>query len=140
MPQQQAFPDLEPIIVAHQLELVPTVWSCLELPPTTEFNSRLPVAQYSRVPAGGAARGTWAHGFLLDKATIDVDVYAGSRETANAAARLLRTSLLGLAGTVRDGAGFVSAAETTGPGWRPEASQDITRIGWLVSLTVRPMP
>ncbi|MFV2172342.1 hypothetical protein ACFHW2_11830 [Actinomadura sp. LOL_016] len=133
---QNEFPDVEPLIVAHQLELVPGVWSCLELPPVEEFNARLPVAQYTRI-GGPAARSTWANGYLMDRPTIDVDVYGGSREQANLAARQIRAALLGIAGTVRDGAGFVSAAETAGPGRRPDASQNVARIGFIVTLTVR---
>ena len=133
---QPEFPDVEPIIVAHQLELVPGVWSCLELPPVAEFNARVPVAQYTRI-GGPAATPTWGSGYLMDRPVVDVDVYGGSREQANAAVRQVRAALLGIAGTVRDGAGFVAAVETAGPGRRPDASQNITRIGFIVTLTVR---
>ncbi|TDD37894.1 hypothetical protein E1287_07505 [Actinomadura sp. KC06] len=135
MPQQE-FPDVEPIIVAYQLDLVPSVHSCLELPPVAEFNSRLPVAQYTRI-GGNATRRTWADGYLTDRARIDVDVYGGSRQQANLAVKELRAALLGIGGTVRDGAGFSDPEEVAGPGRRPDASQNITRIGFTVAVTVR---
>lgn len=132
------FPDIdvEPIVVAHQSAAVPSVFHCLELPPVEEFNSRLPVAQYTRI-GGPAAFRTWGSGWLVDRPTIDVDVYGGSREQANLAVTALRAALFGIAGTVRGGAGFVSATEVAGPGRRPDSSQNITRIGFTVSLTVR---
>lgn len=133
---QDEFPDVEPIVVAYQLELVPTVHSCLELPPVEEFNDRLPVAQYTRI-GGSAIRRTWANGFVMDRPRIDVDVFGGSREEANLAVKKLRAALLGIAGTVRDGVAFSDPEETAGPGRRPDASQNITRIGFVVSLTVR---
>lgn len=138
MSQLVTFPDVEPILVDVMLDQVPDVWSCLELPPLEEFDQRLPVAQYTRI-GGPAARGTWGHGYLLDTPTIDVDVYAGSREAANLTTQTLRKALLAIPGTVRDGAGFVSVAEVSGPGWRPEASQNVVRIGWSVTFTVRPV-
>lgn len=133
---QDEFPDVEPVIVAYQLELVPTVHSCLELPPVAEFNDRLPVAQYTRI-GGSAIRRTWADGYLMDRPRIDVDVYGGSREEANLAVKKLRAALLGIAGTVRDGIAFSDPAETAGPGRRPDASQNITRIGFTVAVTAR---
>lgn len=133
---QDEFPDVEPVIVAYQLELVPTVHSCLELPPVGEFNDRLPVAQYTRI-GGSAIRRTWADGYLMDRPRIDVDVYGGSREEANLAVKKLRAALLGIAGTVRGGVAFSDPAETAGPGRRPDASQNITRIGFIVAVTAR---
>lgn len=133
---QQEFPDVEPILVAYQSAMVPGVWSCLELPPVEEFNARLPVAQYTRI-GGTAAWRTWSHGWLMDAPTIDVDVYGGSREEANTTLKQVRAALLGIAGTVRDGAGFVSAREVAGPTLRPDSSQNVTRFGFTVSLTVR---
>jgi hypothetical protein len=133
---QDEFPDVEPIIVDYMLAMVPAVHSCLELPPTVEFNTRLPVAQYTRI-GGTVIRRTWGHGYLMDRPRIDVDVYGGSREQANLAVKALRAALLGIAGTVRDGAAFSDPEETAGPGRRPDASQNITRIGFTVSLTAR---
>ncbi|WP_141576121.1 hypothetical protein [Actinomadura sp. WMMA1423] len=133
---QDEFPDVEPVIVAYQLETVPSVHSCLELPPVDEFNARLPVAQYTRI-GGAAIRRTWGNGYLMDRPRIDVDVYGGSREQANLAVKALRAALLGIAGTVTGGVAFSDPEETAGPGRRPDASQNITRIGFTVSLTVR---
>ncbi|MCP9947277.1 hypothetical protein [Actinomadura madurae] len=133
---QDEFPDVEPVIVDYQLEMVPTVHSCLELPPVAEFNDRLPVAQYTRI-GGTATRRTWSNGFLMDRPRIDVDVSGGSREEANLAVKALRAALLGIAGTVRDGVAFSDTEEVAGPGRRPDASQNITRIGFTVAVTVR---
>lgn len=133
---QPVFPDIEPIVVGYLLDRVPAVWSCLELPPVAEFNDRLPVAQCTRI-GGTAASRTWSHGWLMDAPTIDVDVYGTSREQANTVLAQVRAALLGVAGTVRDGAGFVSVREVAGPTLRPDASQNIVRLGFTVSLTVR---
>ena len=133
---QAEFPDVEPIVVDYQLELVPSVWSCTELPPVAEFNTRLPVAQYTRI-GGAAIRRTWAYGYLMDRPRIDVDVYGGSQEQANLAVKALRAALLGIAGSVRDGVAFSNPEEVAGPGRRPDASQNITRIGFTVAVTAR---
>ncbi|NEA22584.1 hypothetical protein [Actinomadura bangladeshensis] len=133
---QDEFPDVEPVIVAYQLEMVPSVHSCTELPPVAEFNTRLPVAQYTRI-GGTAIRRTWANGYLMDRPRIDVDVYGGSREQANLAVKKLRAALLGIGGTVRDGIAFSAPEETAGPGLRHDASQNITRIGFTVAVTAR---
>lgn len=133
---QDEFPDVEPIIVAYQLELVPSVHSCLELPPVEEFNARLPVAQYTRI-GGTAIRRSWSYGYLMDRPRIDVDVYGGSREQANLAVKALRAALLGIAGTVRDGVAFSDPEEVAGPGRRPDASQNIARIGFTVAVSTR---
>lgn len=133
---QDEFPDVEPIIVDYQLEMVPSVHSCLELPPVEEFNTRLPVAQYTRI-GGTAIRRSWANGYLMDRPRIDVDVYGGSREEANLAVKKLRAALLGIGGTVRDGVAFSDPEENAGPSFRPDASQNITRIGFIVSVTTR---
>lgn len=136
---QAAHPDIEPAVVGYALVAVPGVHSCIELPPGEEFNDLLPVAQFTRI-GGLSSRGTWSHGDLLDRPTITVDVYASSREAANEAVRLLRQAMGAIRGTVRDGVGFISSRETAGPGYRPEASQNVTRIGFTVELTVRPVP
>ncbi|MFE9099846.1 hypothetical protein [Actinomadura geliboluensis] len=133
---QTEFPDVEPIIVAHLSAAVPGVWACLELPPVAEFNERLPVAQCTRI-GGSAIRRSWADGYLMDRPRIDVDVYGGSREQANLTVKTVRAVLLGIAGTVRDGAAFSDPEEVAGPGRRHDASQNITRIGFTVAVTVR---
>jgi hypothetical protein len=135
---QIVFPDVEPAIVTYLAGAAPSVHSCIELPPAEEFNTLLPVAQITRI-GGPAGAGTWSDGHLVDRPTIDVDVYAGSRQAANEAVATLRAAFGSIKGATEGGAGFVSYRENAGPTFRPDASQNITRIGFTADLTVRPI-
>lgn len=137
MPTQVTFPDVENDTVTYLTEAAPGVHSCIELPPAEEFNTLLPVCQITRI-GGPAGAGTWSDGYLLDQPTIDVDVYAASRQAANDAVAEIRAALGSIKGAKAGSTGFVGCHENTGPAYRPDSSQNVTRVGLTVDLTVRP--
>jgi len=83
----------------------------------------LPVVQIQRVGGGD-------DGIRLDRAFVDIDVYAASRQAASQLMSQTRSLLLtGLRGTVTATAVFTSARTITAPAWRDYENPNLRRVG-----------
>lgn len=94
----------------------------------------LPTVQVTRVPGGGD------DGFRLDRALVDVDVYAESRAAATALAAVVRGLLLGsLPGSKTGGAVVGRVATIAAPGWRPYENTVLRRVGATYEIYSHPV-
>lgn len=132
------FGDAEDFLIQQLTDVLAGVHVCLELPPAAEFEQRLPILQLTRA-GGPSTTPTWGTGHLLDEPTISVDVFAASRQAANETTAAVRAAFDALAGARNDGLAVISVRELTGPGWRPDASEHITRIGLNIAVLIRPI-
>lgn len=93
----------------------------------------LPTVQVQRVPSGGD------DGIRLDRAFIDIDVYAGSRAEATSLAAtirgLLMTELRGAATTV---AVFARVGTISPPAIRPYENTALRRVGATYEIYSHP--
>lgn len=95
--------------------------------------SVLPVVQIQRV--GGND-----DGIRLDRAFIDVDVYAAGRQAASQLMSRTRSLLLtGLRGAVTDAAVFTSARTVSAPSWRPYENPGLRRFGATFEIFCHPV-
>lgn len=139
-----AWPDIEAVVVDYLTAQLPGVFVCLELPPTTEFQARLPIVQITRI-GGPSDTDTWGGGPLLDRPIVDLNVYATLTTTqtalqiCNTVLGQARAAMTDIQGLKAAGAGVVSVRETVGPGPRPDPSQPVVRRGFTAQLTVRPV-
>lgn len=93
----------------------------------------LPVVQIQRV--GGND-----DGIRLDRAFVDVDVYAASRQAASQLMSRTRSLLLtGLRGAVTDAAVFTSARTVSAPSWRPYENPGLRRFGATFEIFCHPV-
>lgn len=93
----------------------------------------LPVVQIQRV--GGND-----DGIRLDRAFVDVDVYAASRQAASQLMSQTRSLLLtGLRGTATDVAVFTSARTVSAPSWRPYENPGLRRFGATFEVFCHPV-
>lgn len=93
----------------------------------------LPTIQVQRLPAGGD------DGFRLDRALVDVDVYAATRAEAIALAGLIRGWLLTqLPGTKTSSAVFGSVTSTPPPAVRPYENTALRRVGATYQIYSHP--
>jgi len=88
-----------------------------------DLADELPTIQVTRV--GGDD-----DGFRLDRALVDIDVYAATRGQAAELAALVRGQLLtDLSGTATDTAVFGRITTTAAPSWRPYENTAVRRYG-----------
>lgn len=93
----------------------------------------LPVVQIQR--AGGDD-----DGIRLDRAFVDVDVYAASRQAASQLMSRTRSLLLTeLRGVVTAAAVFTSARTIGAPGWRPYENPGLRRFGASFEIFCHPV-
>ncbi|MER7733674.1 hypothetical protein ABTX80_22540 [Streptomyces erythrochromogenes] len=93
----------------------------------------LPTVQVQRLPAGDD------DGFRLDRALVDVDVYAATRSAAIALAADIRGRLLaGLPGETTGGAVVGTVRTATAPGARPYENTGLRRIGATYEIYSHP--
>lgn len=93
----------------------------------------LPVAQVQRV---GGDDDT----FRLDRALVDVDVYAATRTAASTLARQVRDDLvMHLRGTATAAAVFGLVTTVSAPQWRPYEDINLRRLGATYELYFHPV-
>jgi hypothetical protein len=93
----------------------------------------LPIVQIQR--AGGDD-----DGIRLDRAFIDIDVYAATRQAASTLMSQARSLLLGeLRGSTTTVAVFTSARTITAPAWRPYENPDLRRFGASFEIYSHPV-
>ncbi|MFF7023056.1 hypothetical protein ACFY97_18885 [Streptomyces klenkii] len=96
--------------------------------------AELPTVQVERMPAGGD------DGFRLDRALIDVNVYASTRAAATSLSAQIRGLLLTVLRGSTAGGGVVTAVSTVAaPGWRPYENTALRRYGATYELYVHPV-
>jgi hypothetical protein len=124
------WPDIEVELVAWLAAATDTVVTA-ELP--ADLDSILPVVQVQR--AGGDD-----DTFRLDRALVDIDVYAASRGDASALARQIRVLLLGqLRGSATAAAVFGRVATVSAPSWRPYENVNLRRCGATYEIYLHPV-
>ena len=93
----------------------------------------LPTVQVQRIPAGGD------DGIRLDRAFVDVDVYAATRADAIALSATIRGLLLGeLRGSVTDAAVFSRVGTISPPAARPYENTGLRRVGATYEIYCHP--
>ncbi|GAA2802934.1 hypothetical protein [Streptomyces showdoensis] len=94
----------------------------------------LPTIQVQRLPAGGD------DGFRLDRALVDIDVYAATRAAAIALAAQVRGWLLTeLPGVKTSTAVFGAATSTPPPAVRPYENTGLRRVGATYQIYSHPV-
>ncbi|BAC73224.1 hypothetical protein AQJ43_23760 [Streptomyces avermitilis] len=138
------FPDTEQMVVNHLLEVLGYEASTVR-PDGGAFTEALPFIWVNRI--GGVRVTRTSQGRSLhDEARISLDVYAtegantSSRVAATDAVAQVRAAFEQMHGTSRDGGFVLRTWEETGPAVRPEEpNTNVTRIGLIVGLRVRPV-
>lgn len=125
-----SWPDIE-------IELVAWLNSQLDVRHVTELPANLadvlPVNQLQRV--GGDD-----DGFRLDRALVDVDTYAASREDASELARQTRDELvLRLRGVKTAATVFAGVSTVSAPSWRPYENVALRRMGATYEIYFHPV-
>jgi hypothetical protein len=125
------WPDVE-------IELVDWLGAALDVRVLTELPAglveALPVVQVQRVGGDDDS-------FKLDRALVDVDVYAASRSDASALAGRVREALvMHLRGASTASAVFGRVATVAGPAWRPYENLGLRRSGATYELFFHPLP
>jgi hypothetical protein len=119
------WPDVEIELVARLTDRI-GVRTLTELP--ANLVTELPVVQVQRV--GGDD-----DGFRLDRALVDVDVYAATRAQASAVGRGVHEELvLNLRGVQTDSAVFGRVATVAAFAWRPYENTALRRYGGTFEL------
>jgi hypothetical protein len=96
--------------------------------------SELPTVQVERIPAGDD------DGFRLDRAFVDIDVYAATRGAAIALSLQIRGLLLSqLPGSITGGAVVGRVATATAPGVRPYENTGLRRVGATYEIYSHPV-
>lgn len=132
-----ALPDVEALAVQYLTTAVDGLYVCTVRPAGSEFTGLLPLAQITRV-GGPRTIPTWNGRYSAEDARLSVDVYAATREAANAAVGVVRLALEDLKGQVTAQGTVSRTWEETGPTARPEEpNTGVVRIGWIAGLTVR---
>ncbi|WP_019357975.1 hypothetical protein [Streptomyces sp. AA1529] len=94
----------------------------------------LPAVQVQRLPAGGD------DGFRLDRALVDVDVYAATRGEAIALSATIRGALLGeLRGSMTSNATWGRISSDPPPAIRPYENTALRRCGATYQMFVHPV-
>lgn len=121
-----AWPDIEIELVTYLADLLAGVRLCTELP--ANLVDVLPLVQVQRV--GGDDDGA-----RLDRALVDVDVFAATRQDAFSLSRTVHDALIvQLRGTMTAGAVFGRVATVSAPAWRPYENTGGRRIGGTYEL------
>ncbi|MEU5976389.1 hypothetical protein [Streptomyces sp. NPDC047315] len=94
----------------------------------------LPVVQVQRVPGGGD------DGYRLDRALVDVDVYAPTRLLASQIAQQVRNELVVLLrGATTTRAVFGRVSTVAAPAWRPYENPGLRRSGATYEMFFHPV-
>ncbi|SES03313.1 hypothetical protein [Streptomyces qinglanensis] len=94
----------------------------------------LPTVQVQRLPAGGD------DGFRLDRALVDIDVYAATRGEAIALSATIRGALLGeLRGSTTSNATWGRIRSDPPPAIRPYQNTGLRRCGATYEMFVHPV-
>lgn len=94
----------------------------------------LPTVQVQRLPAGGD------DGIRLDRALVDVDVYATTRADAISLSATIRGLLLGeLRGSTTTQAVFGRVGTVSAPGVRPYENTALRRVGATYEIFCHPV-
>lgn len=124
------WPDIEVELVARLAARL-GIRFVTELP--ANLDQVLPVGQVQRV---GGSDDT----FRLDRALVDVDVYAATRRDASTHARRVREELvLLLPGAQTTAAVFGQVRTVSAPSWRPYENTALRRLGATYSLMFHPV-
>lgn len=125
--------DVEVLLVAWlSAELDGGVTVRVEL--DNNLTAELPTVQVERVPGGDD------DGFRLDRALVDVNVYAATRAAATALAAQVRGLLLTrLRGASLDTAVIGRVATIAAPGWRPYENATLRRVGATYEVFLHPV-
>lgn len=95
--------------------------------------NELPTIQVERVPAGDD------DGFRLDRALVDIDVYASTRGAAIALATQVRGLVLGTLPGLTTGGAVVGRVRTlSAPGVRPYENVGLRRVGATYEIHSHP--
>lgn len=131
------FPDTEQMVVNHLLDVLGYQASTVR-PDGDAFTEALPFVWVNRI--GGVRVTRTSKGRSLhDEARLSLDVYASSRVAATDAVARVRAAFEQMHGTFRDSGFVLRTWEETGPAVRPEEpNTNVTRIGLIVGLRVRP--
>jgi hypothetical protein len=122
--------DVEAELVAW-LHTKLTVRVLTDLP--ADLGSVLPVVQVQRV--GGSD-----DGFRLDRALVDIDAYAATRQGASALMAQARSALLTeLRGVTTDVAVFAAVRTIAAPAWRPYENPALRRFGATFEVFCHPV-
>ncbi|MEU1434073.1 hypothetical protein ABZ438_08230 [Streptomyces sp. NPDC005786] len=96
--------------------------------------AELPTVQVQRIPAGGD------DGFRLDRALVDIDVYAATRGTAFELALLIRGWLLAeLPGSQTTRAVYGRVTSSPPPAVRPYENTGLRRVGATYQIYSHPV-
>lgn len=121
------WPDIEVELVTR-LSSVLGVRVLTDLP--ASLDQILPVVQVQRI--GGSD-----DGFRLDRALIDVDVYAATRGGASLLARQAHSALVvGMRGLATSAAVFGRVSTVSAASWRPYENPNLRRFGATYELFV----
>lgn len=124
------WPDIEIELVAW-LGTQLTVRHVTELP--ANLADILPVNQLQRVGGGD-------DGIRLDRALVDVDTYAATRDAASTLARQTRDELVvNLRGVMTDSAVFGRVSTVSAPSWRPYENTALRRMGATYEIFFHPV-
>ncbi|MGW2228286.1 phage tail termination protein [Streptomyces formicae] len=122
--------DVEAELVAW-LHAKLTVRVLTDLP--ANLGSVLPVVQLQRI---GGDDDT----IRLDRAVVDLDVYAGTRQAASALMAQARSVLLSeLRGVATESAVFTAARTISAPAWRPYENTSLRRVGGTYEVYSHPV-
>lgn len=122
--------DVEAELVAW-LHARLTVRVLTDLP--ANLASILPVIQVQRVGGDDDS-------FRLDRALVDVDVYAATRPAASVLMAQTRSALLAeLRGVATESAVFTMARTVTAPAWRPYENPALRRFGASFEIHSHPV-
>lgn len=121
-----AWPDVEIELVTYLDGLLDGVRLCTELP--ADLADVMPLVQIQRV--GGDDDGA-----RLDRALVDADSFAGTRQAAADLSRAVHDALvLQLRGSMTAGAVFGRVSTVSAPAWRPYENTAGRRIGATYEL------
>lgn len=123
--------DIEVLLIGWLTgQLGPDVWVRDEL--DNALADELPTVQVQRAAGDD-------DGLRLDRALVDVDVYAGSRGDAYSLAATVRALLLTLRGTTAGGGVVTSVTTVSAPAARPYENVGLRRVGATYELFVHPV-
>ncbi len=75
----------------------------------------------------------------VDRARVDIDVYAATRGVASSAARTIAAHALTWRNTVLPNARIGQVRVETAPSWRPYANPNVRRFGLTLVVDVKPL-
>ncbi|MEU1778101.1 MULTISPECIES: hypothetical protein [Streptomyces] len=124
--------DVEVLLIAWLRPQLPGATVRAEL--DNNLGNELPTVQIQR--AGGDD-----DGFRLDRALVDVNVYAATRGAASVLSATVRGLLLTqLRGAATGGAVVGHVSTVSAPAWRPYENTGLRRVGATYEIYLHPVP